>query len=872
MKLSAFQLLLAAGFLSFPFPAYLPYWLFGLGVLVELVLAAKMASVTTLLARQPLMQHAPDANPFEGAVQSGLVAKQQHGADRQDGYCDTACVDGRQAPLLEICVGESRGGGVVGSRGSMAEHEQQMAALELQHYKQSEAAAVPTSKAHAQDAEAADAAEPLTPELAAAATAHATWKQHGDDQQQHHQSDTAAGCSSKGAPPHLSSREITKAIEGCQHLHDLEDLVAQYSSSFTQAHVSLALLHLHRLAASQDKSFRGPRGHADADDDDEAEEQLPHAASMAGLQRRSRQLTTGLHDSFLSGDEELAAAAQRSSQRFDQSTLCPEADRHAMHDQQGGAFIAETSLGGGIAVGKDAATPRASVPLHKLSTGPLFRQSKTLSAVWSRQEAHLHTLQQDAAKMFWFGKPGLLLALFQFVYYVNSFLLALAAFAFWQRLVGNWVYEGVSLLPTILLMVGSALLAIHSALRVLPMFAFIQPIGRHCPEIVLRRAFKEGGLQRDRAASLAAQLGAQLPGDEPPQRSHGSEDGARGEARTERARRTMQRLLELTPAGDAEGSNSDQGSLKRAAVQPAAARAVTSFAAAAAAIAAAPEPAAARSRTAPLPATVVDSAHPEDLAVAPGGDPYGQASRDNINLAGLPHLMGFLEDAANAHLGPGGVHGPADEPRGVVVVRSSSARHRGDTGDLEEDAAARYHQAQQQQQQQQQVSFPSRVHRQLSAPPGLISAWDSDSNTPPLGQWGLGSIGATDLASSAGLRQPPLRRWQEVEGEGEDQESGEGDGDDCIVEPVDPEQARFEAIQQWQALRRRLQQQQLAEQEAAAKEQHDAIIAQLRSSQSAPALNGRATAADRSGELQQRERVPLASLASTLQKSRSSLR
>jgi len=52
MKLNAAQLILTAGLLSFPFPAYLPYWLFGLGVLVEVVLAGKLTSVTTLLAAQ----------------------------------------------------------------------------------------------------------------------------------------------------------------------------------------------------------------------------------------------------------------------------------------------------------------------------------------------------------------------------------------------------------------------------------------------------------------------------------------------------------------------------------------------------------------------------------------------------------------------------------------------------------------------------------------------------------------------------------------------------------------------------------------------------------------------------------------------------
>jgi hypothetical protein len=52
MKLNAATLCVCAALLSFPFPAYLPYWLFGLGVAGELVVAAKLSSVTTLLAAQ----------------------------------------------------------------------------------------------------------------------------------------------------------------------------------------------------------------------------------------------------------------------------------------------------------------------------------------------------------------------------------------------------------------------------------------------------------------------------------------------------------------------------------------------------------------------------------------------------------------------------------------------------------------------------------------------------------------------------------------------------------------------------------------------------------------------------------------------------
>jgi hypothetical protein len=52
MKVNAAMMCLAAAMLAFPFPAYLPYWLFGLSALVEVFLAGKLSSVTTLLAGQ----------------------------------------------------------------------------------------------------------------------------------------------------------------------------------------------------------------------------------------------------------------------------------------------------------------------------------------------------------------------------------------------------------------------------------------------------------------------------------------------------------------------------------------------------------------------------------------------------------------------------------------------------------------------------------------------------------------------------------------------------------------------------------------------------------------------------------------------------
>jgi hypothetical protein len=123
---------------------------------------------------------------------------------------------------------------------------------------------------------------------------------------------------------------------------------------------------------------------------------------------------------------------------------------------------------------------------------------------------------------------------------------------------------------TLGLMGGSVLLAIHSALRVLPQFALIEPIGRHCPEAVLRRALKEGGLQPEEAAALAGQLGVSLPGSQsaaPSWRrlslsSVASMEARHGDVPEERAAResrVAERLLGICAARAATLSN-DGGS------------------------------------------------------------------------------------------------------------------------------------------------------------------------------------------------------------------------------------------------------------------------------------------------------------------------
>jgi hypothetical protein len=50
MKPNAVQLIIAGALLSFPIPAYVPLWVFGLAVAVEVILSARVTSAVSLLA------------------------------------------------------------------------------------------------------------------------------------------------------------------------------------------------------------------------------------------------------------------------------------------------------------------------------------------------------------------------------------------------------------------------------------------------------------------------------------------------------------------------------------------------------------------------------------------------------------------------------------------------------------------------------------------------------------------------------------------------------------------------------------------------------------------------------------------------------
>ena len=52
LRLKTIMFFIAAAILACPYPSYVPYWLVGVSVLLELVLAGKLSSTAALLAKQ----------------------------------------------------------------------------------------------------------------------------------------------------------------------------------------------------------------------------------------------------------------------------------------------------------------------------------------------------------------------------------------------------------------------------------------------------------------------------------------------------------------------------------------------------------------------------------------------------------------------------------------------------------------------------------------------------------------------------------------------------------------------------------------------------------------------------------------------------
>ena len=120
---------------------------------------------------------------------------------------------------------------------------------------------------------------------------------------------------------------------------------------------------------------------------------------------------------------------------------------------------------------------------------------RSLSNAVQRQQATLWKLDGgkkiDAANLFWFGKPKMLLTILNFTLFENSLSIAYLAFAYWQdqELVTNLADTGDRrMLVVVVMLVVDFVMLIHTALYVMPVYALVSSLGSHCPESVMLHA------------------------------------------------------------------------------------------------------------------------------------------------------------------------------------------------------------------------------------------------------------------------------------------------------------------------------------------------------------------------------------------------
>ncbi|KAI3437800.1 hypothetical protein D9Q98_000247 [Chlorella vulgaris] len=116
----------------------------------------------------------------------------------------------------------------------------------------------------------------------------------------------------------------------------------------------------------------------------------------------------------------------------------------------------------------------------------------------------------DAAQLFWFGKPRVLLRIVQAIYFENSLSVAAVLFSVWQHVELDWSQYGSW--PLLVGMLALAILVLlFMSLAVLPIYALTTAVGSHSAESVIQLALKRNikpdiarALQRMSAQPLAA--------------------------------------------------------------------------------------------------------------------------------------------------------------------------------------------------------------------------------------------------------------------------------------------------------------------------------------------------------------------------------
>jgi mlo protein len=97
----------------------------------------------------------------------------------------------------------------------------------------------------------------------------------------------------------------------------------------------------------------------------------------------------------------------------------------------------------------------------------------------------------DAAQLFWFGRPRVLLRIVQLIYYENSLSVAAILFSLWQDVELDWRRYGSW--PFLVVMISiEILLLLFMSLNVLPVYALTTAAGSHSADSVIEYALKKG--------------------------------------------------------------------------------------------------------------------------------------------------------------------------------------------------------------------------------------------------------------------------------------------------------------------------------------------------------------------------------------------
>lgn len=105
---------------------------------------------------------------------------------------------------------------------------------------------------------------------------------------------------------------------------------------------------------------------------------------------------------------------------------------------------------------------------------------------------------QSTQKLFWGGRPKLMLRVFEFSVFENSLSITFLVFTLWQD--PEYLSSSLAFGRVIVagLVVLDLLVVLHSALYVLPVYALTSSVGTHCPTTTMERG-KKHGLTAERA-------------------------------------------------------------------------------------------------------------------------------------------------------------------------------------------------------------------------------------------------------------------------------------------------------------------------------------------------------------------------------------